>query len=108
MYRIAVCEDESSLQEELVAQCREIVTGLGVEHEIMLFASAEELEAALSDGAQFDLLCLDILLAGKNGMELAMELRKRDEQTSILFITSSREYVLEGYKVNPSVICSSR
>lgn len=100
MYRIAVCEDEPNLREGLRNQCREILTGLGVEHEIVSFASAEELEAALTDGARFNLLCLDILLTGKTGMELALELRKRDDQTGILFVTGSVEYVLEGYKAN--------
>lgn len=47
MYRIAVCEDEPNLREGPCAQCREIMTGLGVEHEIVPFISAEEPEEAL-------------------------------------------------------------
>lgn len=73
MYRLAICEDEPDLREGLCAQCRGILTRLEVEHEIVSFPSAEELESALADGAQFDLLCLDILLTGKTGIELAME-----------------------------------
>lgn len=100
MYRIAVCEDEPNLREGLCAQCREIMSGLDVEYEIVPFTSAEALEAALTDGERFDLLCLDILLTGKTGMELALELRKRDERTDVLFVTGFVEYALEGYKTN--------
>lgn len=98
MYRLAVCEDEPTLRAELCTQCREILTELMVEHEIVSFSSAEELESALVGGARFHLFCLDILLAQKSGLELALEIREHDKQTSILFITSSMEYALEGYK----------
>lgn len=101
MYRLAVCEDERDLREELCVLCREILTRLDVEHEITPFSSAEELSAALDGGARFDLLCLDILMSGRSGMELARELRERDEQTSILFVTGSTEFLLEGYGVRP-------
>lgn len=101
MYRVAVCEDEPNLRAALCAQCREILTRLAVIHQVVPFFSAEELEAALKNGDQFDLLCLDILMTGKTGMELAMEVRRWDEQTSILFITSAAEFLLEGYEVRP-------
>lgn len=101
MYRIAVCEDEPNLCSGLCEQCREILTELETAHEIVPFSSAEELEAALTGGARFDLLCLDILLTEKTGMELAREVRKWDDKVSILFITSSTEFLLEGYDVRP-------
>ena len=101
MYRIAVCEDEPNLRSGLCARCREILGELETDHEVVPFPSAEELEAALTGGARFDLLCLDIFLEGRTGMELAQEVRKWDEQVSILFITSSTEYLLEGYGVRP-------
>lgn len=101
MYRIAVCEDEPNLREGLCAQCREILAALEVKHEIVSFPSAEDLETALKDGTRYDLLCLDIFLKEKTGMELAQEVRKWDDQVSILFITSSTEFLLEGYGVRP-------
>ena len=93
MYRLAVCEDEAAVRADLCARCGEILDGLRVEHEIVPFPSAEALEDALSAGARFDLLCLDILMAGKNGMELAREVRACDDRVSILFVTGSEEYL---------------
>ena len=103
MYRVALCEDEPQLLEDLHRQSREILGQLEPDHEIVLFSSAEALDAALTAGSRFDLLCLDILMggSGKTGMELALELRRRDEQTSILFITSSTDFLLEGYGARP-------
>src|SRR5699024_2988928 len=62
---------------------------------------AEALEGALEAGASFDLLCLDIMLQDKTGVEMAQAFRTRDDQTSILLISSSREFLKEGYSVRP-------
>ena len=105
MYRVAVCEDEKNLREDLCAQCAALLSGLQIEHTVTPYSSAEELEAAFSAGAEFSLLCLDILMDGKTGMKLAQELRERDDRTSILFITGSTEFLKDG---PPSSTCSSR
>ena len=101
MYRVAVCEDEKNLREDLCAQCAAILSELQIEHTVTPYSSAEELEAAFSAGAEFSLLCLDILMDGKTGMKLAQELRERDDRTSILFITGSTEFLKDGYSVRP-------
>lgn len=101
MYRVAVCEDEAILCANLCAQCESILDKLKVEHRITSFSSAEKLENALLAGEEFSLLCLDILMGGKSGMKLAQELRQRDDKTSILFITSSTEFLKDGYSVRP-------
>ena len=51
MYRVAVCEDEKNLREDLCAQCAAILSELQVEHTVTPYSSAEELEAAFSVGA---------------------------------------------------------
>ena len=98
LYRVAVCEDEAILCANLCAQCESILDKLKVEHRITSFSSAEKLENALLAGEEFSLLCLDILMGGKSGMKLAQELRQRDDKTSILFITSSTEFLKDGYR----------
>ena len=101
MYRVAICEDEDILRTNLCAQCEAVLNRLNVDNTITPYSSAEELGEALSTGEEFSLLCLDILMNGKNGMELAQELRQRDDKTSILFITSSTEFLKDGYRVRP-------
>lgn len=102
MYRVAVCDDEKTALEELCRMCAGVLARLDVEHEVKPFSSARDLAEALASGRErFDLLCLDICMEGKTGMELAHELRARDDQTSILFISSSESYLREGYSVRP-------
>lgn len=101
MYRVAVCEDDPVMLAEVCEHCRALLRRLEVEHTVRPYALAEELWAALDMGERFDLLCLDILMPGITGMELARRLREKDEETSILFLSSSPEFLLEGYEVRP-------
>lgn len=101
MYRIAICEDDATTREQIASLCGEILARLDTEHAISEFDCAEALEGALEAGASFDLLCLDIMLQDKTGVEMAQAFRTRDDQTSILLISSSREFLKEGYSVRP-------
>ena len=49
---------------------------------------------------QFDLLLLDILMPGLTGIDAAKELRRSGIEVPIIFLTSSREYAVESYRVN--------
>lgn len=46
-----------------------------------------------------DILFLDIQMPGKNGMEIAEELRKRHKDTILIFVTALAEYVYEAFDV---------
>ncbi len=101
MYRIAVCDDEAAALEELCRFCDEDLNELGVEHRIVPFQSAKDLLNAMNTGEErFNMLCLDICMEGMSGMDLAVELRRRDDLVSIVFITASDAFLREGYAVH--------
>lgn len=101
MYRVALCEDAQDEREDLCRLLRQALGELGAEAQVDAYPSAEALEQALAGGQWFDLFVLDILLEGKNGMDLALELRRQDSQVGILFITGSEDFLREGYAVRP-------
>lgn len=95
---IAVCDDNidelsriSSLLEEYCHECDSSVT-----YEV--FHSAMELIEAMRI-RRFDLLLLDILMPGITGMDAAKEIRRSDSEIPIIFLTSSREFAVESYRV---------
>lgn len=47
----------------------------------------------------YDLLLLDMLMPGINGLQAAREIRERDSHIRIVFLTSSPEYAVESYSV---------
>ncbi len=90
--RIAICDDEKNIR-ELIA---DKVLKQYPEAEIVFFSSGEEL--LLSD-KHTDILFLDIQMSGRNGMETARELRKKDKNVILIFVTAVEEYVFQAFDV---------
>ena len=63
------------------------------------FHSPIELIAEIERGARFDVLFLDILMPGENGIETAAEIRAYDRNVKIIFLTSSTEFAVKSYEV---------
>lgn len=97
MIRIAIVEDEKEERDQI----REFVRRFSCENKI------EIITEEFSDGAQlvqeyernFDVLFLDIEMENLNGIETAREIRKKDKDVTILFITNLFQYAIEGYEV---------
>lgn len=99
MIRVAFCDDDinelSKMQAFLERYCRER------DREIVhtAFRSPVELLAEIERGVRFDILFLDILMPGQNGIETAEEIRNHDRNVKIVFLTSSSEFAVESYAV---------
>ncbi|WP_418566511.1 LytR/AlgR family response regulator transcription factor [Peptacetobacter sp.] len=99
MFRIVICEDEISQREKLKEYIQKIFDDNKEKVEIIEFESAEDL---LSDNIvlkEVDIFILDIKLNGLSGMDLAKLIRKEDDRSEIIFVTSLVEYIQEGYTV---------
>ena len=99
MLQIAVCDDnidELSNMVQLIDKYR-ISKHLNCEHAV--FSNGFELVSALEKGKRFDIYCLDIIMPGFTGIEVAKAIRTFDKTASILFFTSSPEFALESYCV---------
>ena len=51
------------------------------------------------DTEKFNLIILDIFMKELNGMQLAQFIRDKDKECSIIFLTNSDSFLLEGYTV---------
>lgn len=47
----------------------------------------------------YDLVFLDILMEGISGIEVARKIRENDSECLLIFISSSKEYALQGFEV---------
>lgn len=90
--RIAICDDEKNIRELIGNK----VTVQYPEAEIVCYPSGEEL--LLSD-KHIDILFLDIQMPGRNGMEVAKELRKKEKDVILIFVTAVEEYVFQAFDV---------
>ncbi|MDD3796990.1 MAG: response regulator [Lachnospiraceae bacterium] len=85
MIRIAVVDDERQEREQLQKYYVKLQAEISEELDIHAFSLGEELLANYE--YSYDLICLDIDMNGKDGIETAKEIRKLDAEVIIMFIT---------------------
>ena len=97
--KIAFCDDELSVLYELRILLDEYRVECNQDILYTAFQSPLELVAEIEKGARFDVLFLDVLMPGENGMDAAAEIRAYDSHVKIIFLTSSTEYAVQSYAV---------
>ncbi len=96
--KIAVCDDDSQELERISALIDTYKRESKVPLTYKTFRSATELISSMGS-SDYDILLLDILMPGINGMQAAHEIRAFDAGVKIVFLTSSPEFAVESYAV---------
>lgn len=99
MIKIAFCDDDM----EVLHQMNELLDRYRVERNeditYAAFQSPFELLTEIEKGIRPDILFLDVVMPGQNGMNVAKEIRQYDTNMKIIFLTSSPEFAVESYSV---------
>lgn len=99
MIKIAFCDDDM----EVLHQMNELLDRYRIERNeditYAAFQSPFELLTEIEKGIRPDILFLDVVMPGQNGMDVAKEIRQYDTNMKIIFLTSSPEFAVESYSV---------
>ena len=102
MYHIALCDDEESeldKAENMLKSYQE--QNRECSFSIERFISADDLLWKVKENEYMpDLLLMDIYMPRKLGIEAAKELREMGNECRIIFLTTSKEYALEAFRVD--------
>ena len=99
MTRIAFCDDDAALLHQMQDFLEQYRTLRGVQLELFPYTKPMELLADIEAGVRFDVLFLDVLMPGINGINAAREIRRYDTAVQIIFVTSSSEFAVQSYVV---------
>lgn len=87
---IAVVDDEKVVREHICS----LIKKQNPNCRLMFFASGEEL---IRSNHRFDIAFLDIQMEGVNGIEAAKNLKAKQKDILLIFVTGMKEYVFDVF-----------
>ncbi|SFA71783.1 DNA-binding response regulator, LytR/AlgR family [Acetitomaculum ruminis DSM 5522] len=102
MYNIGICDDQIICAETFEISVMKIMKSFDIEYRTFIYTSSNEMIADLKSGkTTLDILFLDIIMNKEdhNGVETANIIRKFNDDLTIVFVSSTDEFTLEGYSV---------
>ena len=97
MIKIGVIEDDNEQLEVLLGYIKKCFTEHGYGYTVEVFGTATAFQGRKE--RDFDIIFMDIMLPDGNGWELVKDLREKDKNTIIIFITNMLQYAVKGYEV---------
>ena len=97
MNRIAIVEDDQGYRDTLFTYIKQYEQERDTAFEATPFEKADDFLAVYN--GDYDIILMDIEMPGTNGMDAAEQIRKRDAQVVIMFITNMAHYAIKGYEV---------
>lgn len=99
MICVGFCDDEMEVHQQFLHLLNQYRSSRSREICCKTFCSPLDLLAELERGTRFDVLFLDVLMPGQNGIHAAREIRNLDSNVKIIFLTNSPEYAVQSYSV---------
>jgi len=94
---VAICDDEEVYVESLGKELKRYAREKNKEIKVVKFTKALHFLDQTKDN--YDLIFLDIKMPHVDGIEVAEEIRRRDDKVSIMFLTSYMQRAADGYGV---------
>ena len=97
MDRIAICDNNAVMKEQIKECCEKFDAGEGIMNKYYEFSSGEEL---LKSSLHFDLIFLDVEMNDLNGIETAEQIRKTDMDVLLIIISGYPRYKTRAYELH--------
>lgn len=98
MLHIALVEDTDFDRQVLRSCLEEYRRETETEFEIIEYASGKDFLDRPPES--LDLIFMDIMMDGMDGLTVARQLRRRDDKVLLVFVTSMFQYAVQGYSVD--------
>lgn len=100
MIKIAVCDDEYIITNQIEELIYNIANRKRIPVDIDVFYSGEGLEKSILTGEKYDLIYLDIQMDGTDGISAAKYIRKMDENAILIFVSGFDKYMMELFRLD--------
>jgi len=100
MFNVAICDDEVYYRDYISGLVTQYFSGLELEYHLDVFESGTDLCMTGLENKEYDIVFLDVNMKEMDGIETAKQIRNRNSNAFIVFITAFVSFSPEGYKVN--------
>lgn len=95
--QVIIVDDEPKMRQQIANYLKQFAEEQQMKIHVKSYGtSAEFLD---EDHKEADLILLDVEMPGMDGITLAKEIRKKDTDVLLMFITNMAQYALHGYEV---------
>lgn len=103
LIKIAICDDEQNFIDELKGKIYKTEDIIGEEIDIKPFLTGESLCRELSNGKGYNIIFLDIMMTGLDGIDVGNFIRNKleDNNTQIIYVSSESRYAMKLFKLQP-------
>ncbi len=95
--QIAIVEDQQEEVQRLTSYFDRYSQGKSISFQITHFESGIQFIARYRP--IYDIVFMDIMMPGLNGMDTAKELRRKDSNVTLIFVTNMAQFAVKGYEV---------
>ena len=97
MLKIAICEEKHEIAATLKEHIERYKDEKNVECEVQVFLKGS---AFLAKQHKFDVVFMDVELSDESGIDVALKLRETNKKMPLVFIASTKQFVLKGYEAD--------
>lgn len=102
MVKVAICDDDIRFNGKFEQILLTIKNIEHIELETEVYLDGKDLVKNICEkGIKYDLIFLDIEMKEMDGLTAAREIRKKDELTILIYVTSHESYAIDAYEVRP-------
>lgn len=99
MLQVAVCEDKEVDRKILQKIINAIMKERRIDFELDSYESGKELVLNYSNHP-YDLIFMDIMMDGADGIETGKEIRELDSNVEIVYCTASQDFAIAAYEIH--------
>lgn len=98
--KIIICDDNKKIIEQIDDFFEKYSEKYNTNFTLYRFYDAETMFEFYRNYIDIDIIFLDVVFNHSNGIEVAKKIRKINNRTRIVFISSFEKYAIQGYSVN--------
>lgn len=100
MLKIAVCDDEKAIANQIEHLILQVCTKESIPGDTDVFFDGKSLEEEIYKGTRYDLIYMDIEMEDRDGISTAQNIRRVDENVLLVFVSGHSKYALELFRLD--------